>query len=295
MTNRTAGEWRGRAFSGVVLTGLLSLSALSGGAGCKKDGDSKPQDDGDIGALAEDGTDAAAAETDAEVITSSLVSATATGGSLSLASTDLSAGGLGERGIGDGAKALYFPRNCLTVTSDEPNKTVTYGFADCAGPNGIFKIRGKITATYAVRGGTLVLNLVGTDLRVNRAVVDWSATAEITANGPAREMRWKGQLSGTTPRGKTFTRTTDKIIKWRFGERCFELSGTSDGTVRDRTLHTEIADFKRCQGSCPENGGRITVTNQDSKLKLEIKFDGTNRAEIVGPKGSTTLQLACQG
>lgn len=277
----------------VVLAGALLLAIMS--AACKKDGDDDDDTGNDVSALAEDGAESAAAETDAEVITSSLISATATGGSLSLASTEVTGGDLGTRGVGDGAKALYFPRNCLTVTSDEPNKTVRYSFADCAGPNGILRIRGAITATYETSPGKLVLNLVGTDLRVNRAVIDWSATAEITAVDGAREMRWKGQLEGTTPRGKTFSRTNDKVIKWRFGERCFALAGTSDGKVRDKTIHTEIADFKRCQGSCPEAGGRITVTNQDSKLKLEIKFDGTNRASIESPKGTAVLALACAG
>lgn len=278
----------------VALAGALLLAIVS--VACKKDGDRNDDETGDdVGALAEDGADSAAAETDAEVITSSLISATATGGSLSLASTEANGGNLATRGVGDGAKALYFPRNCLTVTSDEANKTVRYSFADCAGPNGIFRIRGAVTATYDTSPGKLVLNLVGTDLRVNRAAIDWSATAEITAVDGAREMRWKGQLSGTTRGGKTFSRTNDKVIKWRFGERCFALAGTSDGKVKDKTIRTEIADFKRCQGSCPEAGGRITVTNQDSKLKLEIKFDGTNRASIESPKGTAVLTLGCQG
>ena len=93
-------------------------------------------------ALAEDGTDSAVAETDTEVVTSSLVSATAASGSLTLASTgELGLGGVGTAGLGDGAKALYFPRGCLTVTADTAAQTVTYAFAGCAGPNGIFKLR----------------------------------------------------------------------------------------------------------------------------------------------------------
>ncbi|HSO34577.1 MAG TPA: hypothetical protein VLT33_18715 [Labilithrix sp.] len=275
-----------------MITGALVLATAS----CKKDTTAKPTEIADDPALlAEDGTDSAAAETDTEVLTSSLVSATAAGGSLSLASTDLTGGELGTKGVGDGAKAIYFPKGCLEVTGDEAAKTVTYVFTGCAGPNGIFRLTGTLVATYALSPGKLVLDMVGNDLTVNRSKVDWAAHAEITGDGAARQMAWKGTLSGTTARGKDFSRTNDKVVAWRFGERCFAVSGVSEGNVRGRYLRTEIADFKRCQGSCPEAGGRITITNAQAKVKVEILFDGTSRASYTTPKGTTTFDLACNG
>jgi hypothetical protein len=280
----------------VALGGLLAL-AVVGSAGCGGDkaaATSAAADD--PAALAEDGTDAAGAETDAELVTSSLVSATAAGGSLSLASvSDLAIASASTAGLGDGAKALYFPKTCLTVTSDVAVKTVTYDFAGCTGPNGIFRITGRLVATYAVTAGTLVLDLVASNLLVNRSTVDWSAHAEITAAGAARTMTWRGQLAGVTARGKEFGRTNDKIIGWNLGDRCFSLSGVSDGHVRNRALRTEIADFRRCQGACPEAGGRITITNQNAKLKVEILYDGTSVATYTTPKGKGTFDLACKG
>jgi hypothetical protein len=281
-----------RALSVVALTGLLVLASSA----CKKEKDKDPVLDlDDPQLLAEDGTDSAAAEINAEVVTSSLVSATASSGSLTLASTgELGGAGVGTAGIGDGAKALYFPKGCVTVASDDAAKTVTYGFTDCAGPNGIFRIHGTIVATYATEPNKLTLNLVGTDLQVNRSVVDWTATAVITTNGADREMRWNGSLSGTTARGKTFSRTNEKVVTWRFGERCFGVSGVSEGKVQDRYLRAEITGYRRCQGACPEAGGRITISNE-SKVKVEILFDGTKRATFTTPKGQTTFELACQG
>jgi hypothetical protein len=286
---------RHRKPSLLALLGFLVVASASS-MGCKKD-DAKPVDAtaDDAQALAEDGADSAVAETDTEVVTSSLVSATAAGGSLTLASTsELALGGVGTAGLGDGARALYFPKGCLVVTPDATAQTVTYAFTSCAGPNGIFKLTGTIVATYATAPGKLTLNLVGNDLRVNRSVVDWTATAEITNTGADRAMHWKGALSGTTARGKTFSRTNEKTVTWRFGERCFAVSGVSEGNVRDRYLRTEITDFRRCQGACPEAGGRITISNE-KKLKVEILFDGTNRASYTSPKGTTTFDLACQG
>lgn len=281
-----------RAICIVAAAGLLVLASSA----CRKDDGTDTAGGADApGSLAEDGTDSAAVEIDSEIVTSSLVSATASGGLLTLASTgELGAGGTAARGVGDGATAIYFPRGCLGVTSDEAAKTVTYDFKDCAGPNGIFRINGVITATYETGPDKLVLHLVGTDLRINRAIVDWSATAAIAANGPARSMRWRGSLSGTTARGKTFSRTNEKLVTWRFGERCFGVSGVSEGKVRGRYLRTEIADYRRCQGACPEAGGRISISN-DANVKVEIVFDGSNRATFTGPKGTTTFALACQG
>lgn len=280
-----------RAVSAVFL-GVLVLGASA----CTKDEDPKPADSTDDPALlAEDGTDSSVAEIDAELVTSSLISPTQSGGSLTLASTDeLGADGAGTQNIGDGAKALYFPRTCVSVTADQPTRTVTYAFDSCTGPNGIFRINGTIKATYTTSPGLLVLDLVGTHLQVNRAVVDWSAHAEIKANGTEREMTWKGSLSGTTGKGKTFSRTNEKVVTWRFGERCYAVSGVSEGKVRDRYLRTEITGFRRCQGACPEAGGKITISNE-SKLKVEITFDGTRRATYSSPKGTTTFDLACGG
>jgi hypothetical protein len=276
----------------IALAGLLVLASSA----CKKDDDApSPEDQGDPMALAEDGADTNATESDVEVVTSSLVSATASGGSLTLASTsDLGGGDLGTAGLGDGAKALYFPRNCLTVTSDLATKTVTYAFADCSGPNGIYKISGTIVAAYAVAPGKLTLNLVGTDLHVNKATVDWTATSEITASGADRSMHWAGSLAGVTAHGKTFSSTNDKTLTWRFGERCFGVSGSSKGKVRDRYLETEVTNYRRCQGACPEAGGKITVSNA-AGVKIELTFDGTSQATFTSAKGTSTVDLACAG
>ena len=99
----------------VALLAASSLSVAFTVTACKKD-DAKPNDTvaDEAEALAEDGTDSVVAETDIEIVTSSLVSATATSGSLTLASTnELGLGGVGTAGFGDGASALYFPRGCL--------------------------------------------------------------------------------------------------------------------------------------------------------------------------------------
>lgn len=275
------------------IVGPLALAAVLA-IGCRK---AKPTDEDadDSAILAEDGTDTSAAETDVEITTSSLLSATASGGALTLASAnELVGGNLRPADIGDGAKAIFFPRGCLEVAHDPSTQTVTYRFGACMGPNGLRRVRGEIKATYRSTPDTLVLHLTGTELSVNDASVDWSATAEITASGAAREMRWKGQFSGTTARGRAFTRTNEKVVTWRFGEPCFGVSGVSEGDVRGRNLRTEITDFRRCRNACPEAGGKISITNVRTGKRVEISYDGTNRATYTSPRGSVQFPLLCR-
>lgn len=254
-----------------------------------------PDDQSDApGRLAEDGAEAAAAETDSEILTSTLISTT-TAGPVSLASAaDLAGGELSTNELGDGARALFLPRGCLTVTHDSASRTVTYVFAGCIGPNGLRRIRGEVKATYTVAPDALALELVATDLQVNGATLDWTARAKIVADGVARTMTWSGQISGVTARGREVSRTNDKRVDWRVGERCIGVSGASEGRIGRRGVRTEIVDYRRCQGGCPEAGGRITLTNIDGGMSVSIAFDGTNRATYTGPQGETaSIPLAC--
>jgi hypothetical protein len=279
----------------LLVLAFTSLAACVSSVACTSDPPATttvdPADDPTL--LAEDGTDAATAETDTEIVTSSLVSASTAAGSLALQSSDLGGGDIGTAGIGDGAKAIFFPKGCLDVTSDVAAKKITYVFTSCIGPNGIYKINGTLTATYAYGSGTLVLDLVGTNLVLNRSTIDWTAHAEVTASGAARTMTWHGALSGTTARGRDFSRTNDKTVSWSFGAKCYAVSGVSEGNVKDRYVKTEVTGYSRCAGACPAAGGSITVSNANDTVQVEILFDGTSTATYSTSKGTTSFDLAC--
>jgi hypothetical protein len=243
---------------------------------CKKKDTTPAQDDTE--ALVQDGTDTSFVESDSELLTSSLVGGAA--GSLALA---------------DVSKTFFFPRGCLVVTNDDATKTAKYAFNGCTGPLGLAKIKGDVTATYEMSPNELVLDLVGNDLSINRATVDWHAHAQIVADGSSRTMTWSAQLSGTTARGREFSRTNTKTVKWNVGDRCFELDGVAEGKIKDRDVKTEVVGFKRCGQACPEAGGRITITNVATGTRVDLTFDGTSNATFTSPKGSATIPLICAG
>lgn len=276
--------------AGAAVVALLVVASL---IGCRKDKDENDPDVDERG-FAEDGSDTNAAETDAQLITSSLVSSSP--GTIGLASSDLSGADLRGQAFGDGAKAIYLPRGCLTVAHESEAQTATYTFNRClGGPNGLRAITGEVKARYRVELDKLHLELTATDLAVNEAVVDWSATADIVSTDADRTMVWKAQLAGTSARGRTFSRTNEQTVVWKLGEPCFALAGVSQGQIQDREIRTEVIDFRRCRRGCPDAGGKIIVTNVSKNKSIELRYNGTSTATFVDVKGrETPVPLLCR-
>lgn len=271
----------------LVATGASAWAGCSSGDGGKTD---SPANASEVD-FATDGSETASAETDAQLITSSLVSSS-TPDALGLASQP--GGDLETLGFGDGARALYFPQKCLQVTNDDASKTATYTFSHCTGPNGLRDVTGVLRAHYTLAAKELHLELAATKFAVNKASLDWTATADVSANGAARSMSWKATLSGVSGGGRKLARTTEHTIGWQLGEACFDVDGASEGSVNDHHIKTVIEAFRRCRRSCPDSGGKIIVTNVDTSESFELRYDGTNRATLVGPQGNdVSIPLLC--
>lgn len=281
---------------GHAMTALVFVSLLPLGAGCKTDKDKTPStgpttpNEEEENALAEDGTDSNAADTDAQLLASTLV--TATPGNVGLASFE--GGELTVADVGDSVKTLYLPRSCVEGKATGPNEG-TYTFTSCTGPNGLLDVTGTVVARFSAQVGKAHLDLTYTDLKVNGASIDGSATADIVASGVNRTMTWGATLDGTTRRGKSFGYQNHYTVSWTLGEACFSLDGTTEGQVRNRDIKTEVKGFKRCRRGCPEPGGKITVTNVAKNKVVTIDFDGTAKATFTAPNGKQfPLPLACK-
>jgi hypothetical protein len=221
--------------------------------------------------LANDGADANLAESDPELLTSSLVSSPT----------------LGVLGLATAAnlQAVYLPRGCVTVSADPTTSTETYTFNKCVGPNGLRQVTGTVTAQYRTVGSTFTLDLVGTN-SINRAVVEWHATADVTHVGADRTMKWTAQLNGTTAGLRSFARSTTHTISWRLGDVCYALDGASEGKISGRDITTQITNFHRCHNACPDAGGKITVTNTKTMKQVVLQYDGSGSATFILPNGT---------
>jgi hypothetical protein len=252
--------------------------------------------DDDARELAQDGSDSSAVENDTETMTTSFVAPT--GAQLSLAS----AGGLlgstmNLADVGDVVVGSYVPAGCATVVNDTASRTVTYTFDRCSGPYGLLNVSGTVKVAYAnPEPARLILDFTGTNLQVNKAAVDWSAHAEITAFPAAarREMTWSAHLSGTTARGRALVRRVTRSIVWIVGGECVTVNGSSDGQVGSRGIRTDLIHYSRCKGQCPAQGSEIRITNLENGRSIDIQYDGGRLARYTAPSGvQTEITLAC--
>jgi hypothetical protein len=171
-------------------------------------------------------------------------------------------------------------------------------FSACTGPLGLVELDGTVDVTWAddTSGGPTTLNFASHGFKINRATLDsWQATALVTATGSARHLVWTAALSGTTARGRTFTRTNDKTVDWTVGQPCVTVSGQSDGTILGTELQTTIVSFSRCAAECPQSGSEITVKNVKNGDSVDIKYQGGPDAVLTVDGRSTDIGLACGG
>jgi hypothetical protein len=189
--------------------------------------------------------------------------------------------------VGDAAKAFYKPAGCLVVTDDTANLKATYKFADCTGPYGLVHITGEVDVTYSSSAANqLTVNFSATGLKINRSTIDWTATANVTANGTARDMVWDGKFNGTTAHARAFQRTNHKEYKWTVGQACLAVNGSSDGTVTGHELKTDVTSFSICKGGCPEAGSEIKITDVTANKVYDLKWNAGD-ATYTGPDGKS--------
>jgi hypothetical protein len=193
--------------------------------------------------------------------------------------------------------ANFIPAGCLVDTVDTTAKTASYVFTGCTGPLGLVELNGTVHVTWTApdpSSGAVTLTYSATGFKINRATIDsWQATAVVTATGSARHLVWTAMLSGTTGRGRTFTRTNDKTIDWTVGQPCLTVSGESDGTILGVELQTTIVSFSQCSAECPASGSEITVKNVKNGDSIDITYEGGPDAVLTIDGKSTDIGLAC--
>lgn len=256
-------------------------------AGCN---DTK-KDDGvpTLESLAEDGTDANELESHASALTASTTLAT------SAFDQPIRAAAAGEVGT----KKFFFPAGCVTSEVDraEPS-TLRHVFDECSGPWGLLKVSGKVTVKYSAttQNGepALKLEVTGDALKIRRSTADFHATAIVGGKDANRKMTYVAELSGTTARGRPLSRNVNWIERWRVGEQCLTLDGTTEGTVGTRGIKTTIERFQRCKNACPAAGGVITVENTSTAASLRIEFNGGPSVTVKSSEGAEKdITLAC--
>ena len=194
-----------------------------------------------------------------------------------------------------GNPGFYFqPAGCLQVTVDASKQSASYAFSGCTGPLGLVELTGTITVDWQLAQNQLTLDYSAQGFHINAATIDsWQATAVVTANGNQRDLTWNATLSGTTGRGRAFTRTNQKDVKWTVGVPCLAISGQSTGNIVGAKLQTTFTDYQRCTDSCPQSGSEINVKNLDNGDSIDIKYLGGPDADLTINGKTEEIGLAC--
>jgi len=263
-----------------VVCGALAFAACAPHKGSGGGNTTEPTSDTESQTLADDGTDSVASEGDAESLTGTLLSSS--GGTVGLAG-EQGSGLMLDNVVGNGARLFFLPVGCLTV-ENPTTSSVRYTFSGCTGPRGLRTLTGVVDVQYASASGVLTLDITSKGLQVNKATLDWNAKATITATGANRTMNWTGHFTGTTGGGRTITRDNTKTVTWAVGDSCFNVNGTSEGTVGARDVKTELINFTRCKASCPEAGSEIKVTHVSVNKTVDLVY-GTGEATFTDAAG----------
>ncbi|MGH7297798.1 MAG: hypothetical protein ACRELB_22860 [Polyangiaceae bacterium] len=216
--------------------------------------------------------------------------------SLTMGSGSLAGGGVHVDDVTTvGNPGYYFqPAGCIQATQDTAARTVTYVFSSCTGPLGLVDLSGTVTASYQLAAGQLTVDFSATGFQINRATIDsWQATAVVTSSGDQRSMSWNATMSGTTGRGRAFSRTNQKNVSWTAGVPCVAVSGQSTGNILGADLQTSITSWQRCADACPQAGSEISVKNLDKGDFIDIKYEGGDSAELTTGNRSVQIGLAC--
>jgi hypothetical protein len=238
--------------------------------------------------------DVTTTESDVEALGSSFV-----GGNGQSAATQSFAPGSSELRLQDNTTRSnpgfwFSPAGCETTTVDNSAQKATYVFNGCSGPLGLVEVSGTIDLSWQLSGDQLTLDFSASGFKINRSTIDsWQATAVVTASGDQRTMTWSAQLSGTTGRGRHFTRTNQKTLSWSVGVACLSVSGQSTGDILGRTLQTTFVSWKRCADSCPEAGSEINVKDITNGDDIDIKYLGGPDADLTLNGKTEEIGLAC--
>jgi hypothetical protein len=271
----------------IVLGATLALAFSVAGLACAphKDtgtGTTNPTtSDAESQGLADDGTDTAATEGDAQALTGTLIASSGTG--VGLASQPAAGDLTAQNIVGGGARLFFLPAGCLVVTNPTA-ASVQYTFNDCTGPRGLTHLTGVLNVDYTTTANSLTLTMTAMGMKVNRATIDWNATAVTTASGAMRTMQWTGHFTGTTGGGRAIERDNTKTVTWTVGDSCFEINGTSVGNVTGKDLKTELIDYKRCRAACPEAGSEIKITRESTGRTVDLTY-GTDTATFTDARG----------
>ena len=196
------------------------------------------------------------------------------------------------------AATEWWPAGCATRKKDATNPAVVHvTLNDCSGPFGLLHWKGDITITFSKSAsGALHAEAASSDMTVNDKPVTYSRSADITIAGDLRNVVGNGAWTRVNAKGETVSHTHSFTLAIDVKTGCRTANGSGTARVGVREIDATVTDYKVCRtatgDSCPT--GTVVYTHKASGKTLTVKFDGSDRATLVGDKGgSIEVPLIC--
>lgn len=188
------------------------------------------------------------------------------------------------------------PASCATKTRS--GSVVTLVLSNCTGPYGRAVVSGTLTATLSKTAADVVHVTIASsdDFVANGKPLHLATTSDVRYEGSKRFVTHHGESRGTTKRGRAFDRQSDATITADVEARCADIAGHATGTVAGASIDTTIEGLRVCRDACPASGlAKATVkTARGRERSMEIRFDGSDEAQVVGFRGREfSVALAC--
>jgi hypothetical protein len=192
------------------------------------------------------------------------------------------------------AQTRWSPSGCATATASGSNVTITLD--DCTGPRGLVHVTGELDLAVSVSlSGAISVHATGTDVMVNRAMLDIDANGTYAVNGTTHSLQVQTTGSGTGPLGNDVEHNGDYTITWDTASECRSIAGTWSTSITasaGTATRSNDVNLMRCGTGCPTG----TVTHHFlGGASLTVTFDGTAVAQWSTSAGKTgTVNLGCQ-
>ena len=190
-----------------------------------------------------------------------------------------------------------YPSECAQKTHDGPSLHLELD--DCTGPFGRVLLEGGLDAALRpVTCAELHADVSDSgDLTANGRDVEYSASADITAEGTRRDVTWSAHWATTTKLGKEIAQTSDLAIVIDTTTSCLAIDGTAAGYVGDHDFNSQIEGLTVCPDACPTAGTvRIQAEGWRRERSLVLEFDGSETAKVTGSDGDTfDVSMVCSG
>lgn len=191
--------------------------------------------------------------------------------------------------------AGLYPSDCVVKTAEGPSLHVEYD--SCTGPFGYVHLEGGLDAELSEKSCDVLHATLedSGDLRANGEAVEYTASADITADGDMRMLDYQGDWKSRTRQGQEVFVTADLDIVVDRITACIEVSGASSGYIGEHDFTADTRGYKVCPEACPSAGHSEIKLDLYTERNIVVEFDGSEIAKVDVDGEAHEVKMICAG